>query len=118
MRLPTTEVLLKERQAALNWLVPREVYQAVGPFRDVGVAYDSDYCNRLMPLGLPVICLKPSYVQNIGYHGAYQHGETYRALDYVGQLDWYLRGRDVWYGLRRQALGIARSLRDSMVRGR
>ena len=26
LRLPASEVLLKERQAALNWLLPREVY--------------------------------------------------------------------------------------------
>ena len=41
-RLATSEVVLKPRQPALNWLLPREVYEAVGPFRDVGIAYDHD----------------------------------------------------------------------------
>ena len=101
IRLPTSEVLLKERQAALNWLVPRDVYEAVGPFRDVGIAYDTDYCNRMADLGLPVICLKPSYVQNIGYKGAYQCDDTYTAEDFVGRLDWDLRVRDFCYLLKR-----------------
>src|SRR5262245_50817335 len=37
VQLPTSEVLLKQRQPALNWLVPRDVYEQVGPFRDTGV---------------------------------------------------------------------------------
>jgi glycosyltransferase involved in cell wall biosynthesis len=114
-RLPTGEVLLKERQAALNWLLPRDVYEAVGPFRDVGIAYDTDYCDRMAALGLPVICLRPSYVQNIGYHGAYQDDETYTAGDYVGRRDAYLRSRDLVYRLRRAGTDWARRVRDRLV---
>jgi glycosyltransferase involved in cell wall biosynthesis len=99
--LPTSSVLLKERQMALNWLVPREIYERVGPFRATGVAYDTDYANRMAPLGIPVICLKPSWVQNIGYHGAYQNDETLTARDYVGRRDLYLVMRDCLYGMRR-----------------
>lgn len=116
--LPTSEVLLKERQMALNWLVPREVYDKVGPFRDVGVAYDTDYCNRMAKLGLPVICLKPSYVQNIGYHGAYQNDDTLTAPDYVGRRDWYLRSRDLWYGCKRRAYAVAQSSYERIPNGR
>src|SRR5262249_8447486 len=54
--LPTSEVLLKERQAALNWVMPRGVYERVGPFKDAGIAYDTEYCNRLSALQIPVIC--------------------------------------------------------------
>ncbi len=89
--LPTSKVLLKKRQAAFNWLVPRDVYEEVGPFRDIGIAYDTDYCDRMEVLGLPVICLKPSYVQNIGYYGAYQHSHKYTAKDFVGEKDILLR---------------------------
>jgi GT2 family glycosyltransferase len=107
-RLPTSEVLLKHRQPALNWLVPRDVYDEVGPFRDTDVAYDTDYGNRLIERGLPVICLRPSYVQNIGYHGAYQHDDTLTAPDYVGRRDLYLRGRDCYYFVRRNTVGRLR----------
>ncbi len=112
--LPTSEVLLKERQAALNWLLPREIYDDVGPFRDVGIAYDTDYCNRLAAHGFPVICLKPSYVQNIGYHGAYQSGDSFTAKDYVGRKDLYLHVRDLWYGLKRQTAGRVRAWIEQM----
>jgi glycosyltransferase involved in cell wall biosynthesis len=95
VQLPTSTVLLKDRQMALNWVIPREVYERVGPFRDIGIAYDSDYTSRMMELGLPVICLKPSYVQNIGYFGAYQNNDKGRALDYVGKRDLYLWSRDM-----------------------
>jgi hypothetical protein len=105
LQLPTSDVLLKERQAALNWLLPREVYDAVGPFRDVGIAYDTEYCDRLAAQGIPVICLKPSYVQNIGYHGAYQNSDVFTAKDYVGRKDLYLHARDFWYGFKRQTVG-------------
>jgi hypothetical protein len=134
--LATSEVLLKERQAALNWLLPREVYEEVGPFRDTGVAYDTDYTNRLIAHGLPVICMRPSYVQNIGYHGAYQNSDALAAPDFVGRRDLYLIGRDWWYGVRRNTvgrlrdwverhpeslwnrwgLGLARRVRDFVVR--
>lgn len=101
LRLPTSEVLIKERQMALNWLVPREVYEAVGPFRDIGIAYDTDYANRMSQLGFLVICLKPSYVQNIGYQGAYQCDDSLTARDFVGRRDAYLVLRDGLYGIRR-----------------
>jgi GT2 family glycosyltransferase len=115
--LPTSEVLLKERQPAFNWLLPRDVYEEVGPFRDVGVAFDTDYTNRLARLAIPVICLKPSYVQNIGYLGAYQdylNGESATAYDYVGRRDAYLLARDVWYCIRRNTVGRARDLADRL----
>jgi glycosyltransferase involved in cell wall biosynthesis len=95
--LPTSTVILKQRQMALNWMVPRAVYDKVGPFRDVGIAFDSDYCTRMIELGLPVICLKPSYVQNIGYFGAYQNSNALKAYDYVGRRDAYLLSRDLWF---------------------
>jgi glycosyltransferase involved in cell wall biosynthesis len=98
--LPTSTVLLKQRQMALNWVIPRDIYEHVGPFRDVGIAYDSDYTSRMMELGLPIICLKPSYVQNIGYFGAYQNNDKGKAHDYVGRLDLYLRSRDMVFVLR------------------
>lgn len=107
LSLPTSEVILKERQMALNWIIPREVYERVGPFRDVGIAYDSEYCDRMAALGIPVICLKPSWVQNIGYHGAYQSDETLTAADYVGNRDAYLIARDAWYRVRRLAIRTA-----------
>lgn len=105
--LPTSTVLLKERQMALNWLIPRSIYDRVGPFRDTEVAYDTDYANRSIELGIPVICLQPSWVQNIGYHGAYQHDETLTAPDYVGRRDALLVARDWYYGLRRMAINAA-----------
>lgn len=113
--LPTSEVLIKERQAALNWLIPRNIYEEVGPFQDKGIAYDSEYCNRMAALNLPVICMKPSYVQNIGYLGAYQFDDTYTAPDYVGHRDFYLRGRDVWYRTRRTCLSAARSVKHALL---
>lgn len=97
VQLPTSKVLLKERQMALNWLLPRGVYEQVGPFRDVGIAYDSDYQARTKVLGLPTICLQPSYVQNIGYFGAYQSSDELRAHDYVGTQGLWMRSRDVWF---------------------
>ena len=82
-------------------LVPHDVYDKVGPFRDTGIAFDTDYCNRMTAFGLPVICLKPSWVQNIGYHGMYQHSDALAARDYVGRRDLYLYSRDQWYRSRR-----------------
>jgi glycosyltransferase involved in cell wall biosynthesis len=113
-KLPTSEVLLKQRQPALNWLVPRDVYEEVGPFRDTGVAFDTDYTNRLIELGLPVICMRPSYVQNIGYHGAYQNGDTVTAPDYVGRRDLYLFSRDCWYGMQQQTVGRLQDWFDNL----
>jgi GT2 family glycosyltransferase len=107
IRLPSSEVLLKTRQMALNWLVPRKVYEHVGEFRAIGVAYDTDYCNRMAEKGIPIVCLKPSYVQNIGYRGAYQSDDTCKAHDYVGALDPYLLMRDYAYAVRRELLNLS-----------
>jgi glycosyltransferase involved in cell wall biosynthesis len=112
VQLPTCSVILKRRHPALNWLLPRDVYEAIGPFRDVGIAYDSDYWNRAEPLGIPAICLQPSWVQNIGYHGAYQSDDSMTARDYVGRLDWWLRGRDLWWAIQRHTVGRGRAWLD------
>jgi GT2 family glycosyltransferase len=118
VELPTSEVLLKQRQPALNWLVPRDVYSRVGPFRDTGVAYDTDYTDRLIAAGLPVICMRPSYVQNIGYVGAYQVDDTLKAPDYVGRRDLYLIGRDLYYSGRRHIYGRLVDLVERLPEGR
>jgi GT2 family glycosyltransferase len=114
VRLPTSEVLVKPRQMALNWLVPREVYEAVGPFRDVGVAYDTEYTDRMIALGFPVICLKPSYVQNIGYHGAYQTDDSLTAKDFVGRMGWKLGATARVYAVLRHARRLAHAVYDRM----
>ena len=111
--LPTSEVLLKERQAALNWLVPRDIYERVGPFLDRGIAYDTEYCDRMAALKIPVVCLKPSYVQNIGYFGAYQSSDLYVAPDYVGERDLWLRSRDVLFAGKR----ALRAVKDALSGG-
>jgi glycosyltransferase involved in cell wall biosynthesis len=80
--------LLKWRQPALNWLIPRDVYERVGPFIDEGIAYDTVYSHWLRLHGLAVICMKPSYVQNIGVFGAYAKDDTTTSLDFVGDGDW------------------------------
>ena len=100
VKLPTSTVLLKKRQAAFNWLLPKDIYQLVGPFKDTGVAYDTDYCDRTEKLNLPVICLKPSYVQNIGYFGAYQNSNIYTAKDFVGDYNYQLKFLDLIGQLR------------------
>lgn len=97
----TSEVLLKERQAAFNWLIPANIYHRVGPFLDTGVAFDTDYTNRLIALNIPVICLKPSWIQNIGYKGAYQSSDALKSHDFVGTRDIYLYTRDKMYNIHR-----------------
>jgi len=116
--LPTSEVLIKERQMALNWLIPRDVYDTVGPFRNTGIAYDSDYCDRMALLHLPVICLKPSYVQNIGYHGAYAYDELGTARDYVGRLDIYLIFREYLYKFRRRIINAGKRIGNRIPEGK
>jgi hypothetical protein len=108
---------MKNRQAALNWLLPREVYRWVGPFRDAGIAYDTEYCDRMAALGIPVFCLKPSYVQNIGYSGAYQTDDSYTARDFVGRRDLWLLARDCWYGLNRSISGRAQEFVETLPDG-
>ena len=46
--------------------------------------------DRAIDAGIPVICLRPSWVQNIGYFGAYQSGTFFTATDFVGRLGPYL----------------------------
>jgi glycosyltransferase involved in cell wall biosynthesis len=118
VRLPASEVLIKERQMALNWLLPRTVYEAVGPFRVTGLAFDHDYGLRLKAMGFPVVCLKPSFVQNIGYHGAYQYDDTLTAKDYIGRVGWDLRARDTWYAAKRVALQPAHTCYDRIPESR
>jgi GT2 family glycosyltransferase len=94
LRLPTSEVLIKQRQFALNWLVPTEIYHKVGPFRSIDIAFDTDYCQRLNQQGLWIVCLKPSYVQNIGLRGFYHSDnkhDIFYAQDYVGRVDLHSR---------------------------
>lgn len=116
--LPTSEVLLKQRQPALNWLLPRDVYESIGAFRDTGVAYDTDYTNRLIEQNIPIVCLRPSYVQNIGYHGAYQNGNALTAPDYVGSRDTYLWTRDVGYLMHRHTINRLRIWFELLPDGR
>jgi hypothetical protein len=109
-RLPTSRVLLKRRQPALNWLVPAKVYEDVGPFQDTGIAYDTEYTGRLAARGIPVMCVEPSYVQNIGFRGSYQSDDTYAARDYVGRRDALMTLQDCWFGLRRRIVGATEKI--------
>jgi len=114
--LSTSRVLLKRRQFALNWLVPADVYREVGPFGGSDVAYDTDYCARLADRGLWVICLKPSYAQNIGYRGFYQthnHHADFFARDFVGKVDWRIWFEDLYWRVDRRLGGL-----DARVRRR
>jgi glycosyltransferase involved in cell wall biosynthesis len=98
--LPTSEVMLKRRQFALNWLVPAEIYHKVGPFRTADIAFDTDYCQRLNAQGFWIVCLKPSYVQNIGLRGFYHSDNThdiFYAQDYVGRVGLGVR-LEQWQG--------------------
>jgi hypothetical protein len=63
LHLPTGPVVLKARQPAANWLLPRPVYDAIGPFRGAGTDSELDYRNRLTSAGFPVICLSPGSVR-------------------------------------------------------
>lgn len=83
----TRKYLLKWKQPALNWLIPREIYETVGPFHDEGIAYDTVYSHWMRLKNLSVICLTPSYVQNIGLLGAYATDDTTTSLDFVGEGD-------------------------------
>ncbi|MEW6536570.1 MAG: glycosyltransferase [Candidatus Auribacterota bacterium] len=76
--------LLKWRQPSLNWLIPAEVVQTVGNFKDEGIAFDTVYFHHLRLYQFPHICLKPSYVQNIGTFGAYSQDTTTASDDFVG----------------------------------
>ncbi len=81
----TQMYLLKWKQPALNWLLPREVYEKIGPFMDEGIAYDTPYSHWLRLHGYPIFCLKPSCVQNIGIYGAYSIDDKTTAHDFVGE---------------------------------
>lgn len=76
--------LIKWKQPALNWLIPRDLYRDVGPFRDEGIAYDTVYSHWMRLKHYAVVCLAPSYVQNIGLLGAYATDDTTTSCDFVG----------------------------------
>jgi hypothetical protein len=79
--------LLKYKQPALNWLIPKQVYDETGGFADEGIAYDTVFSHWLRLYGYYVICLKPSYVQNIGKIGAYSKDSTTTADDFVNETN-------------------------------
>lgn len=81
--------LLKWKQPALNWLIPRNLYEDVGPFRDEGIAYDTVYSHWMRLKNYSVICMTPSYVQNIGLLGAYATDDTTTSRDFVGEGEGY-----------------------------
>jgi glycosyltransferase involved in cell wall biosynthesis len=87
VRTPGGTCLLKWKQPALNWLIPREVYQEVGSFTDEGIAYDTAYSHWLRLNGYPVICLTPSLVQNVGTFGAYSRDHSTTSDDFLGEGD-------------------------------
>ena len=99
--------ILKHRQPAVNWLIPREVYLEAGPFEDEGVAWDTSYCHRLRLMGKAIACLSPSHLQNIGTTGAYATDDTMISLDYIGQP----RLRRIQLGLRWHATRLNGRLR-------
>ena len=77
--------LLKYKQPALNWLIPKQIYNEIGGFVDEGIAYDTVFSHWLRLCGYSVICLKPSYVQNIGKIGAYSKDSTTTAEDFLNE---------------------------------
>jgi hypothetical protein len=103
--------LLKWKQPALNWLIPREVYNRTAKFADEGIAYDTAYSHWLRLRGYPIICVTPSYVQNVGTFGAYSRDKTTTAEDFIGEGD----GDGAGTRVVRRAWGIssrwARSIR-------
>lgn len=114
VRLPTSEVLLKERQMALNWFLPRSIYEKVGLFRASELAFDTDYANRMAVHKIPVICMKPSYVQNIGYLGAYQTDDTLTARDYVGRMGLSLSLSATRCAIQRRVRKAAETIHDQI----
>ena len=85
LKIDANTYLLKHRQPALNWIIPREIYSAAGPFQYDGVAYDTSYAQRLRLYNFPIVCLSPSYVQNIGISGAYACDARTTSADFVGE---------------------------------
>lgn len=79
-----SRLYLKWKQPALNWLIPRDLYEEVGPFRDEGIAYDTVFSHWMRLKGYPIFCMSPSHVQNIGLLGAYATDDTTTALDFAG----------------------------------
>lgn len=116
VELRTSRVLVKERSAALNWLLPRDVYEYVGPFRDDGAAFDTDYFDRMQGKSLYASCLTPSYVQNIGYLGAYQASNSHRAPDYIGHRDWFMLLQDLEYFIRSAPRHLNSAIPEGRVR--
>ena len=77
--------LLKWAQPALNWLIPVDLYQDIGPFIDEGIAYDTVYGHWMRLKQRSIICMTPSYVQNIGLLGAYAFDDTTTSTDFIGE---------------------------------
>lgn len=118
VHLESSNVLVKEFSAALNWLLPRDVYERIGPFRDTGRAFDWDYFMRMRGEQLSFVCLTPSYVQNIGYLGAYQASNRHRAPDYVGRRDWFMIWQDLCFEVRDAARALGRLIPEGKTRNR
>jgi glycosyltransferase involved in cell wall biosynthesis len=108
--------LLKWKQPALNWLIPRDVYERTNRFADEGVAYDTVYSHWLRLRGYSVICVTPSYVQNVGTFGAYSKDKTTTAEDFIGEGDGSGAGvrfaRRVWGTSSRWARELRHQLDD------
>lgn len=83
---------LKWKQPATNWVIPRDVFEHVGPFRDEGIAFDTVYSHRMRLLGYSVICPRESYVQDIGLSGAYAVDNRLCADRFLGEDN----GDSVW----------------------
>ena len=81
--------ILKWKQPALNWLIPKNVYEDIGAFKDEGIAYDTVYSHWMRLKGYSIICLTPSYVQNIGLIGAYVYDDRNTARDFLGEGNGY-----------------------------
>lgn len=109
--------LLKWKQPALNWLIPRDLYDDVGPFRDEGIAYDTVYSHWMRLKNHPVICMTPSHVQNIGLLGAYATDDTTTCRDFMGEGMGDSRltrlGRSVHFTLRRLPDRLRRALDEA-----
>jgi hypothetical protein len=95
--------LLKWKQPALNWLIPRDVYNRTARFADEGIAYDTVYSHWLRLHGYPIICMTPSFVQNVGTFGAYSRDKTTTADDFIGEGD----GDAAGVRLARRVLGTS-----------
>lgn len=89
LRFGTKKYSLKWKQPALNWLIPKTLYSDVGPFKDEGIAYDTVYSHWMRLKHHPIVCISPSFVQNIGLKGAYARDDTTTASDFIGEGQGY-----------------------------